>query len=221
MTQSNFDKPLKTFFEPKTLRELDSTGHILIPSIRYEETKIPKQGLKKYLAYLPAISKQPISMDIDMGCVLLNQAGEVVDCVHYGQIRTEDASVRHGGDALVGAIEFEDKFINQEQISIYLDKLADDIHHIAIVISSYHKHSLHLSNKGVAELRDNDDILLHEIELPSLDKDTQAIIAWHLKKDNDDWVVHSPLTPIKHDDLAKILHSIKDVLNLTGPSGMN
>ncbi|MDO4441596.1 MAG: TerD family protein [Moraxella sp.] len=214
MTKPNFDKPLKTFFEPKTLNELGSTGHILIPSIRYDDTKIPKQGLAKYLSYLPTISKKPVSMDIDMGCVLLGRTGEVVECVHYGEVRTADASVRHGGDALVGAVEFEDKFINQEQISIHLGKLDSDIHHVVIVIASYHKHSLHLSNKGIAELRDSDDILLHEIELPSLDKGVQSIVAWHLKKDDKDWVVHAPLTPIKHGNLTKTLQNINDVLSL-------
>lgn len=201
-----------TFFEPKTLNELGIMGKILTPAIRYECTKLPRQGLDRYLSHLPMFSKKPINMDIDVGCALFNHQGMLIDSSYYGRIRTEDGSVRHGGDGLMGACDFEDKFINQEEINIHLDKLSDDIHHIIIVIANHHKQPLSLANKGVGILRDNEGVLVHEFELPSLDKSTHAIIAWHLQRKDGDWQIQVPLKSINHDDISILLQQAHESL---------
>lgn len=213
MSQSAIDKPLKTFFEPKTLSELGVMGHILVPAVRFEDTRLPKKGLAKWLSYLPKISKEPIVMDIDVGCVLLGQTGNIIDKVYYGNIRSDNDGVRHGGDALIGAINFDDKFINQEQIHLHLNKIHDDVHHIFIVIGSYHKQSLTLANKGLGILRDNEGALIHEFELASLDKDTHAVIAWHIKRNDDDWSVRAPLKAIGHDSMENLLTQTSEFLS--------
>lgn len=213
MHQSVTDQPLKTFFEPKTLRELGISGHILTPAIRYDHTALPKQALAKWLSKLPKMSKKPIVMDIDVGCVLMNQTGKILDAVHYGNIRTNDDSVRHGGDGLSGAIDLESRFINQEQIHLHLGKLGRDVHHLFIIIANRHKQPLALANKGVGLLRDNEGALVHDFEMASLNEDTNALIAWHLKKDGSDWMVHAPLKPIKHGDMIDLVTRSDDLLS--------
>lgn len=213
MSQSPIDKPLRAFFEPKTLSELGLSGQIITPAVRYEATDIAKEGIQAILSRLPKMNKKPTPMDIDMACVLLDQSGSELQRVYYGSIRTDDNSVRHGGDALKGATSFEDKFINQEQIDLHLDKLDKKAHHILIVIASHHRHCLTRATKGLGILRDNDGVLAHEFELASLDKNTHAIIAWHLKKDGNDWLVHAPLHPIKHNEMAKLLDSAAEFMS--------
>lgn len=103
MSQSPIDKPLRAFFEPKTLSELGLSGQIITPAVRYEATDIAKEGIQAILSRLPKMNKKPMPMDIDMACVLLDQSGSELERVYYGNIRTDDNSVRHGGDALTGA----------------------------------------------------------------------------------------------------------------------
>ncbi len=213
MSQSSIDKPLRAFFEPKTLSELGLSGQIITPAVRYEATDIAKEGIQAILSRLPKMNKKPMPMDIDMACVLLDQSGSELERVYYGNIRTDDNSVRHGGDALTGATSFEDKFINQEQIDLHLDKLDKKVHHILIIIASHHRHCLTRAAKGLGILRDNDGVLAHEFELASLDKNTHAIIAWHLKKDDNDWLVHVPLHPIKHSEMPKLLNSAAEFMS--------
>lgn len=204
MTQTDTPKPIHSF-EPQTLSSLNITGHILIPAVRYEDTALPKQGLARYLSYLPTMSRKPVSMDIDIGCVLLDESDNIIDCIHYGKVRTTDTSVRHGGDALTGAKEFEEKFINQEQINIHLDKLDPQVHQIIVVIANYHKQALKRANKGIAVLRDNEGSLIHEYEFDDLDKHTHAIIAWRISRSGDDWLIQAPLIAIKHDKMENLL----------------
>lgn len=214
MAQSPINKPLKAFFEPKTLSELDLNGHILIPAIRYESTSVTKGGFQAYLSYLPKINCKPSPLDLDLACILLDQNNRELSRVHYGKIRTDDGSVRHGGDALIGAKTLEEKLINQEQINLHLDKLNKNVHHILIILSSYQHHCLTRATKGFGVLRDSNGVLAHEFALASLDKDTHAIIAWHLKKENDDWLVHAPLHPIQHGKITKILDSAIEFMSV-------
>lgn len=213
MSHSATDQPLKTFFEPKTLSELGITGHILLPAVRYEHTTLPKTGLAKWLSHLPKISKAPIAMDIDVGCVLMSQTGKILQSVHYGNIRTDDGSVRHGGDGLLGASDFEEKFINQEQIQLHLNKIDQEVHHLFIIIANHHKQPLPKANKGLGVLRDNEGALVHEFELASLDDGVQALVAWHLQRDDGDWRVSAPLKSIKHADMTDLIDNAEELLS--------
>lgn len=203
---------LTSFFEPQTLSQLNITGHHLIASVSYHRTKLPKTGI---IAKLCSVFKKPadkVDMDIDLACVVFDKNREPIDTIWYGKLRNHNQSIRHAGDALIGADSFEKTLINQEQITVRLTELSDQIAHMVFVIQSHHKQPLNLADHGVFELKDNDGNLVHKYNAAALERGTQAVMAWYLKRDGDDWRVSAPFDAIKNSAITDSISQIQNKL---------
>ena len=123
---------LKEYFDPINLGEAQ-LGNTLTVGVNYHFTSLEKQGLAALAAKLPMISDAPVAMDVDLSCFVLDKKMSAIDVIWYGNLRNANESIRHQGDALIGAKSFEDSLIPQEQILIKLDKLPERAHHLVFV----------------------------------------------------------------------------------------
>ncbi|WP_294033506.1 TerD family protein [uncultured Moraxella sp.] len=179
-----------------SLIELGLLGNSLVACVSYHETKLARRGLDALLAKLPIMPKGSIALDIDLSCLMYDHQHQLVDCVWYGQLRNTNESIRHGGDALNGAINFEESLINQEEIRLRPDEIDASVSHLVFVMTSYHHQPLRLAQKAVASFMDNEQNIAHQFKLDTLPKDCTALITWHLHRSGDDWLIQSPLMPI-------------------------
>lgn len=206
----------KPAFTPTLLGELGLTGSRLFANLHYADTPLKKTGkdqlLKKLLGNkgLGSYSDPTISMDMDLSCVIFDTSLSVLDVVWFGNLRDSHHSVRHTGDALAGYTDFLNSLHPQEQIQIHLNRLDDDVKHLVFVLSC--QAPLHLAQKALAHLTDDENHSLHRISFDSLDKEATGIIAWYLQKSVDGMKLHAPLKSIKvhHSDPSKFRQQLCD-----------
>lgn len=188
--------PLVAFFEEQTLTALGLTGASVHARIHYHETSLPKRGIDALMSKLPKISSDPVPLDLDLYCLVYDKQHTLIDQIWYGNLRNADESIRHKGDGLVGASNFDESLIAQEEIWLRPDELSAQCQRVVFVLCSYHGQPIRLANKGVAKLVDNEQNLAHSVELAALAKDAQAVILWQLVRQGDDFLVSAPLHPL-------------------------
>lgn len=177
----------------KTLNALGLMGTSLLACVRYHKTELPKRGLAALLSRLPKMSRKPVAMDLDLACLIYDHSHQLIDHVWYGKLRNSNESIRHAGDALTGARDFEESLINQEEIRIRPDELPDDISRLVFVLTSYHDQPIRLAQKGIATLMDNEGNIAHSFDTTTAERTTQAILLWQLDKNGTDFVLSCPL----------------------------
>lgn len=196
-------KPYPLTSHPQTLTKLGVVGVNVIVGIGYQSTTFEKTGKNALLTKLPIFKNltpfksNTYQMDIDLSCVVLDKAGQVLETIWYGNLRSQDQSIRHSGDALMGADGFEQSLVNQEEIHIRLTQLAPSVHHLLFFINSYQQNSLCQAQKGVSKLTDNEEHLAHKVALHTLDEDVCAVLAWHLQRQENDLLLAAPFTKVE------------------------
>lgn len=73
------------------------------------------------------------TLDLDLGCLCLDEDLQLVDMCHFQQIESKDQAIVHGGDIVDDAQDKED----DEEIHIDLGKLNASITYIAFYVTSY------------------------------------------------------------------------------------
>lgn len=204
---NTFDtQTLKQHFTPQTLTQLNMVGVNLIVGISYQHISFDKTGKDALLTKLPILKgltpfkTTTYAMDIDLSCVVLDKMSQVLDIIWYGNLRNHNQSIRHGGDALSGADNFEQSLINQEEIHIRLNQLDDKACHLVFFINSHHQNALCQAPKGISELGDNEEHLAYKVPFCSLDKDASAVLAWHIQRQEMDFLVSAPFNKVVIQD---------------------
>lgn len=221
MTTDANSQPLKVFFEPRTLTQLGVLSGGLVVSIEYQQTEFQKTGWRALMRKLPIFKsmtpfKPPmLDMDIDLSCVMLDKSQQVVDKVWYGNLRSSNESVRHGGDALTGAKTLEDRLANQEVISIRLSELPKEVHHLLFVISSYYKHPLSRAKKGVTKMVDAENQLIHATALDTLSAGEYGVLAWCLERCGEDFLLSAPQKGLANTFCpTKLAQDLDNIVNM-------
>ena len=208
----NTDIPLQQHFAPQTLTELGVGGVNLIASVSYMSTSFEKVGMSAFLGRigrklpviksLTPIKETMVQMDLDLSCVVLDDKKKAIDIIWYGQLRSGDDSIIHLGDALMGAVDFEQSLHHQEEIYVYLSDLPKQACELLFFVSSFHHHKLQLAKKGIFRLNDNENTTIHKYSVANLDKEASAVLAWHIIKQGDDFLIKAPLLSvvIKNND---------------------
>lgn len=202
---------LETFTTPKTLRELGVIGNHLLVKLSYADTQLTKTGKTAFLGKLPIFKKLPPfkakqhSMDIDLSCVVLDNMGQTLNTIWYGNLRNANHSIRHTGDTLRGAVDFEESLSPQEAIWVRLHELPDEVCHLVFFINS--EHDLSLAQKGTVLLTDDEKHHAQKIDLHHLNTDTKAIIAWHIQRQGDDFMVHTHAKPTSLNPISNAFTS--------------
>ncbi|MDO4700440.1 MAG: TerD family protein [Moraxella sp.] len=196
------DTPSTTQFTPQTLTELHLVGSSLIVAISYQHTVLEKTGTDALLTKLPIIKgltpfkSKTYAMDIDLSCVVLDQAAQVLDVIWYGNLRNDNQSIRHSGDALCGADNFEQSLVNQEEIHIRLAQLDERAHHLLFFINSHHQDALCQAQKAISKFSDNEEHVAHKVSFCELGENTSAVLAWHVQRQRDDFLLSAPFCAV-------------------------
>lgn len=211
--------PLEAFATPKTLTELGIIGKHLLVKLSYGDTLLDKTGSSAWLGKLPITKKltpfkaKQHSMDIDLSCVALDNVGEVLSVIWYGNLRNANQSIRHTGDTLRGSVDFEESLQPQESIWVRLQELPENVAHLVFVVSS--EHDLSLAHKGMVVLADDEKHHAQKIDFQHLNASTKTIIAWHVQRKAEDFVVqikaeHAHLNPKAHtaDELIRLAKAV-------------
>lgn len=202
MTDIKPDGTLSAYLAPKTLTECGITGTHMTASVWYASTTFKKGGIHRLLKKLPIIKNltpikdDVLKMDLDLSCVVLDHQKQVLSVIWYGNLQNDDNSIWHEGDALGGAVDFEDALHPQEQIHVALGKLSKSVHELLFYLTSHHKHDLSLAQKGTLKLADNEQTTLYKHTLQDLPKGTHGVLLWHFIKQGEDFLVKAPLMPI-------------------------
>jgi tellurium resistance protein TerZ len=80
--------------------------------------------------------KSTEAVDLDGSCIAFTKSGEVIDAIYYGNLETDDNSIKHSGDDLTGDVDGDDGLDN-EVISVDLSSLKEDIEEIYFVLNSF------------------------------------------------------------------------------------
>lgn len=187
---------LTDYHEPVMLKDSGLRDCLLV-SISYHFTSLKKRGLAAWLSKLPLVSDAATPVDIDLSCVLLDKKFSVLEQIWYGKLRNANESIRHHGDALIGATNLEESLIQQEQIELRLGQLPDDVCHAVILLSNYHNQPLAATKKGVAFFGDKTNPKARQISFEQIEPDCHALIAWQLSRHDDDWQLTTPMRAIK------------------------
>jgi tellurium resistance protein TerZ len=82
--------------------------------------------------------KKLIEVDLDASCVLLDANNKLLDTVYYGQLESKLGGITHSGDDLTGDMDGDDGLDN-EIISVNLDKVPAKVEQIVFFLNSYKK----------------------------------------------------------------------------------
>ena len=76
------------------------------------------------------------AVDLDASCATFDDNNDMVDIVYFGKLKSDDNSIRHSGDDLVGDTDGDDDLDN-EIISVDLQDLDPQVSKIAFVLNSF------------------------------------------------------------------------------------
>lgn len=170
-----------------SLSNLGLTSDILLFALNYDFT--PPDSKKK--SFLQRLKENQGEIDLDLSCVLYDDACLIQDIVWFKELRDKAEAVRHQGDSLTGKDRgFEAMYhapLDQEQIRIYLSKLPANITKIALIASSYFGQDFNQVDKGEIHLSDDEGNLAFEVDLTALAKNCNMLWVAQLEKQVDDW----------------------------------
>lgn len=72
------------------------------------------------------------SIDLDASALVFDGAGAILDTVWFGQLQSNDGSIRHSGDNLTGEGDGDD-----ESIAIDLPRLPSAAEHVVLTVNSF------------------------------------------------------------------------------------
>lgn len=76
------------------------------------------------------------AVDLDASVITMSKNKEVIDTVYFGHKNSNDGSIHHSGDDLVGDTDGDDGMDN-ETISVELNKVDSDVEYVAFILNSY------------------------------------------------------------------------------------
>ncbi|MBM9468444.1 TerD family protein [Nakamurella leprariae] len=132
-----------------------------------------------------------VSVDLDASALLFTAAGQVVDIVYFGQLRSKDGSLQHTGDNRTGAGEGDD-----ESILVELPQVPAEVAHIVFVVNSYSGQNFSQIENAVARAVDSadGDRELVRYELSGSGTHTAVVMA-RLSRSGAGWTFTAVGTP--------------------------
>ena len=82
--------------------------------------------------------RKMIEVDLDASCILVDTNSNVIDTIYYGNLKSKTGFVNHSGDDLTGDMDGDDGLDN-EIITVDLDKLPSNVDQIVFFLNSYKK----------------------------------------------------------------------------------
>lgn len=195
-------------------------SHTLYFSMDYTFTKVPLTG------WLNKFKKKTRPMDVDIACLLFDKNGDIVEKVWFKQLRDTAEAIRHKGDDIhgrrPGKTPHLDGLQDLEQIELRLDKVANEIAQIALIVNSYTGDPLAKLVDGEVLLKDDEANQALHINLLQLDKNCHTLLVANLKRVpaattdavNSDWLFIQQNKVIEASDSKKLDEVAKEVASI-------
>lgn len=82
------------------------------------------------------LGKSKEAVDLDGSCALYNENKQGLEVIYFGNLQSNDRSIRHSGDDLTGDVNGDDGLDN-EVITVDLSRLNPSVNYIAFVLNSF------------------------------------------------------------------------------------
>lgn len=169
---------MKHEYEP--LKYSKEARQRVIIGLKWDPQKLPF-----YMRWF--LPKRKLEFDLDLTCYVFNDYGDFIGIVSGEKMVDEDCggAIYHSGDERTGEYSHDD-----EQISVELAGLAEDIHHIIFVATCKSAHNftnVNAPSMRIANAQDNQDQYVALLDEGHEGKD--AFIFARLFKDGATWMV--------------------------------
>lgn len=122
-------------------------------------------------------------IDLDASCLAFDANGNIVDTVWFGQLNSNDGSIRHSGDNLTGEGDGDDETIN-----IDLQRLSANVETLVLTVTSFRGQTFDKVANAfgrVIDLSSNRELARYDI---SDSGPYTGVILASLKRQNGEWV---------------------------------
>ena len=188
------------------LRTLGQSGAVLCVTLGWE--RAVKPGLINKL-----LDKRE-DADLDISCVAYDAAGEKLDCIWYGQLKSKDGAIRHSGDEIEGQDNRDD-----EAVTVNLTQLPPNCGSLYFVISSF-------GGRGMTRTRDmywrlvdvqrRSEIGRFDIAPPEHHNDVNAKIVMRLAREEvngmAEWTVMALDEPATGENVQEVFSEIRALM---------
>lgn len=158
-----------------SLRKESTALHKLHFGLGWDPVKTDRKGFFK------ALFSSDDSIDLDASCLLLNDIGEKIDVVWFGNLKSADGSVTHSGDNLTGDGDGDD-----EIIYVDLQKLPTDTEYLVFTVNSFRGQTFNDVENAFCRVLDQTNKELVRYELSEQGNHTGIVIA-SLKRNGGSW----------------------------------
>ncbi|MEA9389597.1 TerD family protein [Acerihabitans sp. TG2] len=121
------------------------------------------------------------SIDLDAGCVLLDQSGNTIDTIWFRKLKSSCGSVVHQGDNLTGEGDGDD-----EVITVDLTRLPLPVEYLAFTVNSFRGQTFNEVDNAFCRVVDQSGKELARFQLTEQGSHTGIIIA-SLSRSNGNW----------------------------------
>ena len=126
------------------------------------------------------------SIDLDAGCVLLDNAGNTIDTIWFRKLKSSCGSVVHQGDNLTGEGDGDD-----EVITVDLTRLPSQVEYLAFTVNSFRGQTFNEVDNAFCRVVDQSRKELARYQLTEQGSHTGIIIASLARKGgNWDFTAH-------------------------------
>lgn len=121
------------------------------------------------------------SIDLDAGCVLMDNAGNKIDTIWFRSLESDCGAVIHSGDNLTGEGDGDD-----EVIRVDLSKLPSDVEYLAFTVNSFRGQTFNDVDNAFCRVVDQSNKELARYQLTEQGSHTGIVIA-SLRRNNGNW----------------------------------
>ena len=121
------------------------------------------------------------AIDLDAGCVLLDQAGNKIDTIWFRKLKSTCGAVIHSGDNLTGEGDGDD-----EVIEVNLNKLPSNVEYLAFTVNSFRGQTFNDVDNAFCRVVDQANKELARFKLTEQGSHTGIVIA-SLRRNKGNW----------------------------------
>nr|WP_255016309.1 TerD family protein [Psychrobacter sp. PraFG1]UNK04481.2 TerD family protein [Psychrobacter sp. PraFG1] len=150
---------------------------------------------------------------MDLSCLLFDERLHLVDTVWFKQLRDNSSAIRHQGDSLNGkdrgsAAEL-DRNVDMETIELRLPRLPDEVHHVALLLSSYYGYPLNQVERGNIYISDDEGNEIYTTDLTLLSGDSAALCVAVLSRELGEWRYTQQELPLTECAMPKMTEQVR------------
>jgi tellurium resistance protein TerZ len=153
------------------------------------------------------------SVDLDASCITFDDSKNPIEVIYFGNLKSENGSIKHSGDDLVGDTGGDDGLDN-EIISVDLTKMNPNVSKIAFVLNSFRGQDFKIIPfasiriyEGTAT-RVNEVFATYDIANDPTFSGKVSMVLGILYKRNGEWKFNAVGEPTNDRDLKSTIFSV-------------